>query len=170
MSVASVFAAAAAEPTVVQPPPKKMSEMDRMLEEIKQKDVERQQKKEQFLATQQPKKRRAIDDFLEEIKERGPTGTYVDEDGHSLSKGSFDSGDPETTNLYVGNLAPTVTEEVLEVLCVDAVLPHVPVGTSLISRRWRCSESSASSGRFTRSRLCGHGPRRSALVGATAAL
>ena len=27
--------------------------------------------------------------------------------------GSYDDGDPATTNLYVGNLAPTVTEEVL---------------------------------------------------------
>lgn len=27
--------------------------------------------------------------------------------------GSFDDGDPETTNLYVGNLAPTTTEETL---------------------------------------------------------
>jgi U2-associated protein SR140 len=28
-------------------------------------------------------------------------------------KGSHDTGDPTTTNLYVGNLAPTVTEELL---------------------------------------------------------
>ena len=28
-------------------------------------------------------------------------------------KGSFDNGDPDTTNLYVGNLAPTITEELL---------------------------------------------------------
>jgi U2-associated protein SR140 len=28
-------------------------------------------------------------------------------------KGSHDSGDPFTTNLYVGNLAPSVTEELL---------------------------------------------------------
>lgn len=28
--------------------------------------------------------------------------------------GSYDTGDPTTTNLYVGNLAPTVTEELLK--------------------------------------------------------
>lgn len=28
--------------------------------------------------------------------------------------GSFDDGDPFTTNLYVGNLAPTVDEDVLK--------------------------------------------------------
>lgn len=36
-------------------------------------------------------------------------------DEMGLGKGSFDHGDPTTTNLYVGNLAPTVTEEALEV-------------------------------------------------------
>lgn len=33
--------------------------------------------------------------------------TYADDD-----LGSFDDGDPYTTNLYVGNLAPTVDEDV----------------------------------------------------------
>ena len=28
--------------------------------------------------------------------------------------GSYDDGDPTTTNLYVGNLAPDVTEAILE--------------------------------------------------------
>lgn len=28
-------------------------------------------------------------------------------------KGSFDDGNPSTTNIYVGNLAPSVTEETL---------------------------------------------------------
>eukprot|EP00968_Pinguiococcus_pyrenoidosus_P006240 scaffold427_cov263-Pinguiococcus_pyrenoidosus.AAC.4 len=32
----------------------------------------------------------------------------------SAGSGSHDTGDPTTTNLYVGNLAPTVTEELLE--------------------------------------------------------
>lgn len=129
--MASVFAAAAAEPSAVQAPPKRMSEMDRMLEEMKQKDAGRQQKREQSSATHPPKKRRAIDDFLEEIKERGPAGAYVDDEGHSLSKGSFDSGDPETTNLYVGNLAPTVTEEVLEVR--DRLCRAAPEATSRLN-------------------------------------
>lgn len=29
-------------------------------------------------------------------------------------QGSMDDGDPDTTNLYVGHLAPTVTEEMLQ--------------------------------------------------------
>ena len=35
-------------------------------------------------------------------------GVTYEDDG----LGSFDDGDPYTTNLYVGNLAPTVDEEV----------------------------------------------------------
>ena len=31
------------------------------------------------------------------------------------SSGSMDDGDPTSTNLYLGNLAPTVTEEALQV-------------------------------------------------------
>lgn len=50
------------------------------------------------------------------MKERGPAPVSVE--GAAMTKGSFDTGDPETTNLYVGNLAPTVTEEVLEVRCL----------------------------------------------------
>ncbi|TDH72117.1 hypothetical protein CCR75_001242 [Bremia lactucae] len=90
-------------------PSKKVSEMDKMLQEIKQKDAEQ---KDQVQVLHQPKKRRAIDDFLEEMKERGPAPVSMDT--IALTKGSFDTGDPETTNLYVGNLAPTVTEEVLK--------------------------------------------------------
>eukprot|EP00597_Dinobryon_sp_UTEXLB2267_P015358 CAMPEP_0170126854 /NCGR_PEP_ID=MMETSP0020_2-20130122/20042_1 /TAXON_ID=98059 /ORGANISM="Dinobryon sp., Strain UTEXLB2267" /LENGTH=920 /DNA_ID=CAMNT_0010360101 /DNA_START=2004 /DNA_END=4763 /DNA_ORIENTATION=+ len=30
-----------------------------------------------------------------------------------MEKGSFDNGDPNTTNIYIGNLAPTITEEQL---------------------------------------------------------
>lgn len=50
-----------------------------------------------------------IDVFLNEIMNS--------ETGHSVASalgnipGSFDSGDGTTTNLYVGNLAPSVTEE-----------------------------------------------------------
>lgn len=44
-------------------------------------------------------------------------------DEMGLAKGSFDHGDPTTTNLYVGNLAPTVTEEALEVLGLEAIMP-----------------------------------------------
>ncbi|KAG3243538.1 hypothetical protein PI124_g11648 [Phytophthora idaei] len=87
----------------------KMSEMDKMLQEIKQKDAEQ---REQVQTMHRPKKRRAIDEFLEEMKERGPAPISME--GVGMAKGSFDNGDPETTNLYVGNLAPTVTEEVLQ--------------------------------------------------------
>ncbi|KAG3002076.1 hypothetical protein PC119_g16482 [Phytophthora cactorum] len=87
----------------------KMSEMDKMLQEIKQKDAEQ---REQVQTMHRPKKRRAIDEFLEEMKERGPVPISME--GVCMAKGSFDNGDPETTNLYVGNLAPTVTEEVLQ--------------------------------------------------------
>ncbi|KAG3171336.1 hypothetical protein PC128_g18755 [Phytophthora cactorum] len=48
----------------------------------------------------------------QEMKERGPAPISME--GVCMAKGSFDNGDPETTNLYVGNLAPTVTEEVLQ--------------------------------------------------------
>lgn len=58
-------------------PGKKFSEMDRMLEEMKQKDAERQVHREQHQAASitpggagPPKKRREIDQFLEELKER----------------------------------------------------------------------------------------------------
>lgn len=34
--------------------------------------------------------------------------------GTQCRQGSYDDGDPETTNLYVGNLAPTITEEALQ--------------------------------------------------------
>lgn len=42
-------------------------------------------------------------------KEKGSGFDLLPEDG----LGSFDDGDPFTTNLYVGNLAPEVDEEVL---------------------------------------------------------
>ncbi|KAE9142563.1 hypothetical protein PF006_g12340 [Phytophthora fragariae] len=88
-----------------EPPPvsKKVPEVDTRVQEVKHRDVEQLQK---------PRKRRAIDEFLEEMKERGPAPVAMD--GAAMTKGSFDTGDPETTNLYVGNLAPTVTEELLE--------------------------------------------------------
>ncbi|KAG7394810.1 U2 snRNP-associated SURP domain-containing protein [Phytophthora boehmeriae] len=91
---------------------KKMSEMDKMLQELKQKEGEHHS--EQRQATHKPKKRRAIDEFLDEMKERGPAPISIESYSDGVTKGSFDNGDPETTNLYVGNLAPTVTEEVLQ--------------------------------------------------------
>ncbi|GLE00296.1 hypothetical protein PINS_up009023 [Pythium insidiosum] len=80
-------------------------EMDRMLEEMKQ--------REQANDTHGPvRKRRQIDLFLDEIKSRDSSAPTHDDSSHM--KGSFDDGDPFTTNLYVGNLAPTTTEETLE--------------------------------------------------------
>ena len=47
-------------------------------------------------------------------------GVTYEDDG----LGSFDDGDPYTTNLYVGNLAPTVDEEVLPPhTCFSVCLP-----------------------------------------------
>lgn len=57
-----------------------------------------------------------IDSFLEEIRGRVNNGSshqlYSDQ---TPSSGSMDDGDPTSTNLYLGNLAPTVTEEALQV-------------------------------------------------------
>ncbi|CAN0431745.1 unnamed protein product, partial [Discosporangium mesarthrocarpum] len=56
-----------------------------------------------------------IDTFLEEIKTRVDTGSsHQLYDGQDASRGSMDDGDPTSTNLYLGNLAPTVTEEALQ--------------------------------------------------------
>lgn len=30
-----------------------------------------------------------------------------------MEKGSFDNGDPNTTNIYIGNLAPSITGDIL---------------------------------------------------------
>eukprot|EP01038_Epipyxis_sp_PR26KG_P014491 gene14491-19453_t len=69
--------------------------------------------------------KREIDNFLSEIKTRidgkkenlHSSSDYindiskVDLEALGMEKGSFDNGDPNTTNLYVGNLSPTTTEE-----------------------------------------------------------
>ncbi|CAI5742006.1 unnamed protein product [Hyaloperonospora brassicae] len=93
--------------------PLKVSEMDQTGLELQFKEADKmQQSGKDLTQVQKPKKRRAIDEFLEEMKERGPAPVSLE--GTGLAKGSFDDGNPETTNLYVGNLAPSVTEEVLE--------------------------------------------------------
>lgn len=57
-----------------------------------------------------------IDTFLEEIKGRVDTGSsHQMYTGQTPSSGSMDDGDPSSTNLYLGNLAPTITEEALQV-------------------------------------------------------
>ena len=53
----------------------------------------------------------------ERQRQRKERGSSFDESGASQyddGLGSFDDGDPYTTNLYVGNLAPEVDEEVLK--------------------------------------------------------
>ncbi|CAH0520263.1 unnamed protein product [Peronospora belbahrii] len=85
---------------------------DKRASEITHKVADQMQHQNQVTMMQMPKKRRAIDEFLEEMKERGPAPVLME--GSSMAKGSFDNGNPDTTNLYVGNLAPTITEEVLE--------------------------------------------------------
>ena len=77
------------------------------------------------------KKRRAIDEFMSEIKESqerraaDPNGRDDDRGGggggggggHRDSHGlDLDGGEPMSTNLYLANLAPTVTEELLHAL------------------------------------------------------
>lgn len=109
-----------------------MSEMDKMLQKMKHNSAGREQDRDDYVASTRPqsRKRRAIDEFLEEMKERGPSEVYPAEEPRVSMKGSFDNGDPETTNLYVGNLAPTVTEEALEVRLL--VVPFCFVGLILI--------------------------------------
>lgn len=64
------------------------------------------------------KKKRDIDQFLEELKAKqgpsdpaNPNSNLSEEEisFYGLDKGSFDNGDPLTTNLYLGNLSPVTT-------------------------------------------------------------
>ncbi|KAL9549993.1 hypothetical protein MBANPS3_004932 [Mucor bainieri] len=56
-------------------------------------------------------KKRNLDSFLEEIKKGQEIRTRVDVKTTSQDHGgSFDDGNPNSTNLYVGNINPTVTE------------------------------------------------------------
>ncbi|KAI7898394.1 uncharacterized protein BX663DRAFT_525141 [Cokeromyces recurvatus] len=60
-------------------------------------------------------KKRNLDSFLEEIKRQQEGRNRTDNRSTSTSykndeQGSFDDGNPNTTNLYVGNINPTLTE------------------------------------------------------------
>jgi len=58
----------------------------------------------------------SIESTLNALTSSDPLASLFSSDSSSAvadSKGSFDTGDPQTTNLYVGNLAPTITEELL---------------------------------------------------------
>ncbi|KAI9919766.1 hypothetical protein PsorP6_017579 [Peronosclerospora sorghi] len=48
------------------------------------------------------------------MRERGRGPVPVSMEGVGTAKGSYTDRNPDTTNLYVRNLTPTVTEEVLE--------------------------------------------------------
>jgi RNA recognition motif-containing protein len=108
---------------------KPMSEMDKMLDEMKQKDSMRGSKQEMRLdvsasarmvskeiglppsSSSASKTPRQIDNFLKEIATTPIESMVVPDE-----TGSYDNGDPTTTNLYVGYIAPTVTEEKLQEL------------------------------------------------------
>eukprot|EP00002_Diphylleia_rotans_P021167 TRINITY_DN4121_c0_g1_i9.p1 TRINITY_DN4121_c0_g1~~TRINITY_DN4121_c0_g1_i9.p1 ORF type:complete len:319 (-),score=78.85 TRINITY_DN4121_c0_g1_i9:2121-3077(-) len=70
---------------------------------------------------EEPKKKRTIEMMIEEMKrEQENKEKKVKPDGTPLAPGeafpgagSFDTGDPSTTNLYVGNVHPNITEEML---------------------------------------------------------
>lgn len=98
-----------------------------------------------------------------------PVAPTVDEMG--LGKGSFDHGDPTTTNLYVGNLAPTVTEETLEVREAIADSYRMTDRPTKEPLHFLCAfrRSFASTATCSRSRSCGHARKKSARGVATAA-
>ena len=103
------------------------SELSSLLDEIKQTRSTR-------------KSARNIDSFLEELKSGRPSDDPAAQAqggrGGAVTGygGSHYDGDPLTTNLYVGNLAPTVTEEVLieqfgdmgEIASVKIMWPRTP--------------------------------------------
>eukprot|EP00871_Galdieria_phlegrea_P002074 jgi/Galph1/2868/GphlegSOOS_G1540.1 len=71
----------------------------------------------QFSCMKSAKKKRNIDLFLEEIKSGQTAGSQVAVDSGPQTfvhaAGSHDSGDPLTTNIFLGNLNPATTEESL---------------------------------------------------------
>jgi len=62
-------------------------------------------------------KKRHLDSFLEEMKKevemKAKLGKQNDNNSYDDKMGSHDTGDPETTNLYIGNINPMVNEEML---------------------------------------------------------
>ncbi|XP_050220458.1 protein RRC1-like isoform X2 [Mercurialis annua] len=105
---------------------------------IKGKESEKVQKEEEKLKDKDKSKTRNIDHFMEELKHEqelrekrnqerdswrdgraieiaAPSSRFdeLPDDFDPSGKGSFDDGDPQTTNLYVGNLSPQVDENFL---------------------------------------------------------
>lgn len=58
-------------------------------------------------------KKRNLDSFLEEMKKEELKSKKQNESINDERNGSHDTGDPETTNLYIGNINPMVNEEML---------------------------------------------------------
>eukprot|EP01040_Poterioochromonas_malhamensis_P009251 gene9251-10040_t len=102
--------------------PSKNSEMDKLMQEMKT-SSSTSKESQPWQAEKKPK--REMDMLFEEIKnkhqgggpggESGLFGSLTEEEisFYGLDRGSFDNGDPHTTNLYIGNLNPTTTEEEL---------------------------------------------------------
>lgn len=77
------------------------------------------------LGKKQKEKKRGIDELMEEFRNNQSAGSAAKRARPSMfdnapssargpeEAGSFDDGDPETTNLYVGNLHPQVSEDIL---------------------------------------------------------
>eukprot|EP01138_Halocafeteria_seosinensis_P000255 gb/GECG01000261.1/.p1 GENE.gb/GECG01000261.1/~~gb/GECG01000261.1/.p1 ORF type:complete len:1036 (+),score=168.71 gb/GECG01000261.1/:1-3108(+) len=115
------------------------SEMDRMMQEMKHRvadpkagrGTESRGRRSSSPKQQQPTrstkrppraekkgKTREIDKLMEEIKETSPADSGAGRKAHTVTTSSgrritLPEGDPNSTNIYVGNLAPTVTEEYL---------------------------------------------------------
>ncbi|KAJ1443332.1 hypothetical protein B484DRAFT_389608, partial [Ochromonadaceae sp. CCMP2298] len=109
-------------------PPGRGGEMDKMLLEMQGREAAASAPSSTSsapLKTLAPKGSRQIDFFLDEIKSAHQQGTSVQyfpptaqesaqqsrEAQRERERGSHDRGDQATTNLYIGNLAPTATEE-----------------------------------------------------------
>jgi len=77
-------------------------------------DTEEEDERQKTLqALEASKKKRNLDMYLEEIKRDNAAAGAVTADLAPQSGGSYDNGDPNTTNIHVGNLHPMVTEDML---------------------------------------------------------
>lgn len=79
---------------------KKMTNMAQMLEEMKERDMERTSSKHESGRARSSSRDFTVEDPFQEDMPRD-------------FGGSFPTGDPHTTNLYVGNLSPTTSEDML---------------------------------------------------------
>jgi RNA recognition motif. (a.k.a. RRM, RBD, or RNP domain) len=118
--------------SIYQPAAKPLSEMERMMLESAQAETRgrgaadaRAPSTLSELSAVRSQKRREMDAFLEEIKQRqdggGPLASMSLAEaaaaGNAAGRNSSqDEGDPSSTNLYIGHVAPTVTEERLQTL------------------------------------------------------